>query len=145
MTEQQAAPARSPGGRPVTYTPERGEAICEALRSGGSRTAAAQYVRSTLRTLENWMTRFPEFRASVLEAEARAELRAVVVIRDAFVGGDWRAAAWWLERRRSDDWGRKDRVEILATVRQMARDAGEDEEAAVVEADRFLKELRGVK
>ena len=48
---------------------------------------------------------------AVLEAEAQAEVDAVVAIRTAF-GADWRAAVAFLERRHTQRWGRTNRVEL---------------------------------
>jgi hypothetical protein len=56
---------------------------------------------------------------------------------------NWKAATWWLERRRSEDWGRHDRLDIVSSVRQLARahHLSADEEAeAVAEAVRLMQE-----
>jgi hypothetical protein len=76
-------------------------------------------------------------------AEASAEVRAVVTIRQAINSNDWRAAAWWLERRRHEDWGRRDRLELLTTIRELAREHGlsaDEEREAVAEASRLIQE-----
>ena len=39
---------------------------------------------------------------TVEQAEARAETEAMAEIRAAWQRGEWRAAAWWLERRRPE-------------------------------------------
>jgi len=39
---------------------------------------------------------------TVEQAEAQAEAEAVAEIRAAWKRGEWRAAAWWLERRRPE-------------------------------------------
>lgn len=134
--------------RPSKYTPEREAKIVEALAAGNTRKTAARLAGIDQGTLENWMLRYSGFSAAVEKAEADAEASHVANIKAAAVGGSWTASAWWLERRRHEDWGRKDRLEIVQTIRQMVRDAGlgEDVEAeAVAEAESILKELRGAR
>jgi hypothetical protein len=48
-----------------------------------------------------------EFHEAIEQAMAEAEYRAVKSIQDAADRGDWRAAAWKLERKHHDRWGRK--------------------------------------
>jgi hypothetical protein len=96
-------------------------------------------------TFHRWMARFDSFASAVQNAEARAEVGHVLNIRQAAQSGTWTASAWWLERRRHEDWGRKDRIEIINSVREMARAAGADEDAAVAEAEEYLKEIRSAR
>jgi hypothetical protein len=129
--------------RPSKLTPATERVILDALRAGATRTAAFEAAGVERTQISRWMRRFATFRNAVLEAEANAELRAVVAVRQAINAGGWRAAAWWLEHRRRDDWGATHRVEIIGSVRELARSAGIDEDAAVAEAEGILKELRG--
>ena len=48
----------------------------------------------------------PAFAQEIEAAELAAEHAAVSTIRSAIDRGDWRSAAWWLERRRGVDWRR---------------------------------------
>lgn len=50
-------------------------------------------------------TPFLDFLDQIREAEARAVVERVVVIRRAAARGSWRAAAWWLERMHPDRFG----------------------------------------
>jgi hypothetical protein len=127
-------------------TPQLEEAIMRALRAGSTRTAAAEYVGVDRVQLWRWMKSDVTFRNAVTRAEAEAEVACTGTIKNAAREGDWHAALAWLERRRPEDWGRKDRVDIVAIVRVMAAQAGlSDEETAtaVAEAERYLKELSG--
>jgi hypothetical protein len=98
--------------RPSKYTPARLAMIMAALEAGMSRKGAAEYAGLDESTLANWMRRFPGFSGAVKQAEAAVELRASSSLQTAFTDGDWRAGLAWLERRRRDDWGRVDRVEL---------------------------------
>jgi transposase len=129
--------------RPTKWTPEREQAVLEALRAGMSRRGAAEYAGISVDTLERRVRRFAGFAATLRQAEASVELRAVRTITTAWGEGDWRAGLAWLERRRHDDWGKRQRIEILATILEMAASAGIDQAAAVAECERFLRELRG--
>lgn len=131
--------------RPSKYTPDRVARIVEALEGGNTRRAAATAAGIDQGTLENWMTRFSGFSSAVRVAEAEAELAHVATIKRAADDGDWRAALAWLERRRHEDWGRQDRLEIINSVREKAIRAGlpDDEVAAIVAgADDYLRKLR---
>jgi hypothetical protein len=128
--------------RPTKRTPQLEAAILAALRAGATRTAAAESNGVPRETLSRWMARFVTFRHAVLQAEAQAEIRATITLRQAGET-DWKAALAWLERRRHDDWGRKDRLDLVATVRLLAREHGltpDEERAAVAEAEQVLRE-----
>jgi len=129
--------------RPTKLTPAVEKVILDALRAGATRTAAFEAAGVGRDRIAVWMRRFPAFAGAVASSEAGAELGAVIAIRQAIRAGGWRAAAWWLEHKRSDDWGRVDRVEIIGSVRELARAAGVDEDLAIAEAERILRELRG--
>lgn len=128
--------------RPSKYTPEREKRILEALSAGVSRKTAAEYAGVDPDTMLQWMRRYPGFSAAVIEAESKVEVSAVVSVRQAWMAGDWRAAIEWLKRRRSAEWSETHRVEIINMVSEMAVAMGKDKEAAVEEAERFLKELK---
>ncbi|WP_143392877.1 hypothetical protein [Fimbriiglobus ruber] len=88
-------------------TPEVQNAIVRVILAGMPRSVAAAYVNVQPRTLQIWLSRgkeensepcYRELREAVLQAEASAVVRNVAHIQQA-AAGDWRAAAWWLERR----------------------------------------------
>ena len=134
--------ATNKGGRPTKYTEETVNNILVALRGGNTRKTAAAIAGIDQVTMIRWMHRYASFAKDVEKAEATAEGRHVQNIVKAAAEGTWTASAWWLERRRHQEWGRKDRAEILHTVRELARSAGADENAAIAEAEAYLKEIR---
>ncbi len=83
-----------------------------ALRLGNTRTAAAQFAGIHYSTLWEWMQAYPEFREAVEKAEADCEVAMVGRVKAAAVNGDWKAAAWWLSRRRMPEWGENSTVTV---------------------------------
>ena len=131
--------------RNTKRTPVLEEAILRALRAGSTRAAAAEYVGVDRTQLWRWMRDDAAFRNECLRAEAEAEIAYTGILRKAATD-DWRAAFAWLERRRSEDWGRKDRINIVHIIRQMAEEQGlstQETAEALAEAERYLRELRG--
>lgn len=53
-----------------------------------------------------------EFKARMDAAEAAAQNVAIIAILKAINSGDWKAAAWFLERRNPKEWGRRDNFVI---------------------------------
>lgn len=109
-------------------TPERATVLLGALVAGNTRRASAAFAGMSHDTFYNWFNDDPDFRARVEEAEAKAQVRAVSQVANAaFRDGDWRAAAWWLERRYPADYGRRDRVEMSIDVKRVAAEIAEAE------------------
>ena len=106
-------------GRPSKLTPARCKRILEALRAGNTRRASACAGGVDPSTFCNWQNRaiadgegpYFDFFKQVKEAEAEAERDALSTIRSAAVDS-WQAAAWYLERRYPQDYGRKMRHEL---------------------------------
>ena len=99
-------------GRPTKRSPEREQAILNALRLGNTRRNAAAYAEISDDTLARWQEADAEFRGAVTKAESDAEARFLGVIAKAAHEGTWTAAAWWLERRRHEDYRKREGVEI---------------------------------
>ena len=96
--------------RPSKLTKTAQAAIRAALEAGNTRAAAAQAAGIAPDTLRTWMRQGEQQAAgrhrtlarTVEQAEAQVESEAVAEIRAAWQRGEWRAAAWWLERRRPE-------------------------------------------
>ena len=107
-------------GRPTKFTPDVRTRIIAAIRNGNTYEASANYGGICYSLLREWIVRgeedesgdFLEFVEAVKKAEAEAEVESVALIRRSAQDGQWQAAAWFLERRKPSDWGRKDRHEI---------------------------------
>ena len=126
--------------RPSKYCPERAGAILEALRAGNTRTAAAAGAELSYETLRRWLAGNEEFRAALEKAEAEAETRFVRQIERAVTDGTWQAAAWWLERRRPGDWGRRERIDVSIrhAADRLAAQLGLDAAELIAEAERIV-------
>lgn len=99
-------------GRKTKCTPEVVEKICESLRLGDFRVAAAESAGVSETTFVRWMAeganpdgrqRYRAFRASVLEAEKASKSKALGVLDKSMESEDEgirvKTATWVLERR----------------------------------------------
>jgi transposase len=99
--------------RPTKLTEERADDLVVLLAARVPVEVAARSVNVSRRTLDRWL-RQPDLRVRVEQArvagpqatDALSEARAVVLILRA-AQTDWRASAWWLERRWPERWGRR--------------------------------------
>ena len=106
-------------GRPTELTPELQEQIVQALAAGCYVEAAAARVGIRKNTIYDWLRRgarektgiYFAFSDAVEKAISAAEVAGLAMIRRA-AAEDWRAMAWWLERRYQTRWGRKSAVKI---------------------------------
>lgn len=87
------------------YTPERIKAITDAVLQGVPYRHAAAIAGITETTFYEWMNKKPAFAEAIKEAEAKAVAGRIARIRLA-EGDHWQAAAWWLERKYPQEFGR---------------------------------------
>lgn len=114
-------------GRPIILTPEIQEQITTVIRNGNYIETAAAYAGIHKSTLYDWMKRgarerkrmeetgkrvlkkelpFLEFSDAIEKALAESEMLDVSTIGKA-AEYDWKAAAWRLERKFPQKWGKK--------------------------------------
>ena len=97
--------------RPTKFTPDRRKAILENLETGVSREVVSRASGVDPESLRKWIRKgeeettgeYHQFASDVGKAETTAEINMVQILHNA---DDWRAAAWWLERRRPLDYGK---------------------------------------
>ena len=118
--------------RPTKLNAQRAQQICDYVAQGHTREVAAQACGIVSTTLYRWMKRgerqpdgpYGEFCRALKRADLEAELACLRQIKEAAQHGDWRAAAWMLERRYPEKWGRRrarrDESEGELTVRSKA-------------------------
>jgi len=100
--------------RPTKLTPESQERILQAIRVGATYTDAADYAGVVYDTFNNWMKRgaeaksgiYFEFFNEVKKAQGSAKVGWLAKIEKAANEGSWQAAAWKLERRDPENYGR---------------------------------------
>jgi hypothetical protein len=108
-------------GRKSKLTPETTRLFVQSIKAGNDKKVAADVAGIGETTLYRWLEiadqpdapeEYREFRESLTQAEAEAEVRAVALIRQAAEEGKWQAASWWLERKHNERWGNKIKQEI---------------------------------
>ncbi len=107
-------PKTTGAGRPTKLTPEVQATICETIAAGGTFRAACLRAGISHTTLYGWIERgrngeaeYADFLAAIEKAEGNAITRNLAVINKAAHDGTWQAAAWWLERRYPQEYGRQ--------------------------------------
>ncbi len=120
------------GGRPTSLTPGIQEKVLQALAVGNYRKQAAAYAGIDDSTLRRWLARgrnhhdapYASFRKAALEAESRSQIASLGVIAKAARDGDWKAAAWLLERRVPEQYAPKSRLFDPYRVLEILEDEG---------------------
>jgi len=118
----------------------RERAILAALEAGCTKEAAAGAANISRVTLWRMIQADETFRNAVQKAEDFAESRAVHYVVDA-MPKEWQAAAWWLERRRPAQYGRRMIVDmsIRDEAQRLAAKYGLDPDALMRDAEELLK------
>ena len=100
-------------------TPELQEQFCKAIENGDSILGACGYVGISEQTYYNWInraeeaktkTKFVKFKECVDKAKAKALHNFEQVITNASME-HWQAAAWMLERRHPNLYGKREKIE----------------------------------
>jgi transposase len=117
-------PRGRPTGRPTKLTDDVQEQIVRALRAGNYIETAAKFAAVDKKTLYSWLDRanrgeakYKGFLHAVNKAQADAEVSAVAVITKA-AASQWQAAAWRLERKFPERWGRREHVTVEGGVKE---------------------------
>ena len=92
--------------RPIKLDAARIERLLTALAAGHTRRSAALFAGVTARTVERKQARDRDLRrsGSATPRNGRCSGRSRCILNAAPT--QWQAAAWWLERRYPNDWGR---------------------------------------
>ena len=95
------------GRGPTQRTPENAKKIMDALRMGATYELACGYAGISKDTFDRWRATDAAFAAQVKEAEGAAAVGWLAKIEKAANEGTWQAAAWKLERRYPEQYGRQ--------------------------------------
>jgi hypothetical protein len=95
----------------VGHSIEIDRAVWEAESEGrrGKKVDTLAHIKGAGKQNKHWIC--VELVDGVEKAKAKAEMNSVELIRKA-AEKNWQAAAWYLERRNYQEWGRKDKVEV---------------------------------
>lgn len=100
--------------RPTKLTPDVHAKIVGLLRAGNYVETAAAAAGVDARNVRRWLARgargeepFAQFARDVDAAQGEAEARDVIMLGKAAESGEWRAAAFRLERRHPERWGQR--------------------------------------
>lgn len=109
------------------YTPEVGKRICDAIRLGATYELAAKYGGVSEDSIARWRAKYADFAEAIKEAEGGAAVGWLARIEQAAKDGTWQAAAWKLERRYPEQYGRQV-VDVARrdVVERIAREEGVD-------------------
>jgi transposase len=137
-------------GRPTKLTDEIQTLICNYIQAGNYIETAAAAAGINKKTLYEWLKRgkqaqsgiYKEFSNAVEKALAISEIRELKTIKD-HSAQYWQAAAWRLERRFPDRWGRKDKLQADINSHQTNKEEVifEQKLTADPEARELLKQL----
>ncbi len=105
-------------GAPPKFTKKRREIILRELADGQTIGTAADMAGIDQRTIHRWKEdpKKASFRRGVARARASAKKTRVGLIGLAARRGEWKAAAWLLERMNPDEFGKSEKVELSGTV-----------------------------
>lgn len=130
------------GERNSKMTDARVEAILNALRQGCTRRAAAAVGGISHQTLYNWMDADLTLVGAIERAEGEAEATFTAIVAKAAVTS-WQASAWWLERRKYQDFARHDKVDMSIDLRKeaarFAAEMGLDPGEVLAEAEAIMR------
>jgi hypothetical protein len=104
---------------------------------GATYAHACNYAGISYETFRRWSRENLAFHDAVKEAEGKATVGWLAKIEKAASDGNWTAAAWKLERRYPNDYGRRDGREGL-------QEAREGEEQTKADAEVVLAKLRAM-
>lgn len=115
--------------RPTKLNDQIKEKIVQRIRAGNTLDTAARSAGISESTFHRWIRKgkdqergpYREFYEDVQQARADAEARHVAQIAEA-AKGNWRAAAWWLERNFPDKWAQGELS--LKKIRQRMIESG---------------------
>jgi len=107
-------------GRKSKLTKELIEKAAVLIEMGNYQKHVAQALGVSEETWYRWLREGEraknglkrQFYESIKKAEGRAIARHVSLIHQAAQNGNWQAAAWLLERRYPQEWGRKDKFDF---------------------------------
>jgi hypothetical protein len=128
-------------GRKTKYTPDTVKKVTDAIRLGATYDLAGSYAGISRETFHVWMRTKPEFSDAVKDAEGAGAVGWLARIEQAAQAGTWQAAAWKLERRYPQQYGRTIQEQhhrhelVRREAEAIAAEIGKPELVAAIERD----------
>ena len=115
MTATKKATPKNKGGRPTKVTEELTEKLFQYISEGNYLDTACRLAGVDYSTMRRWVQRgekegkgiYYDFGEMLKIAEAQAEAKRVSLILKAGEFDDWKANAWYLERKYPERWAKK--------------------------------------
>jgi hypothetical protein len=92
-------------GRKSKYSPQMSAALCQWLKKGCSYKDACAMEGISYETFRTWEKEKSVFSVALKKAEAECKAARIATVLKASEKS-WQAAAWWLERRCPEEYGR---------------------------------------
>jgi len=107
-------------GRPSKLTEELQTEICEYIASGNTFKRACRLSGISDSIFYDWKAKgekekqgkYSEFLDTIKRSSEKFKQTNIDIIQQAAKGGTWQAAAWLLERKHPEEFGRRDRINI---------------------------------
>ena len=141
-------------GRPTKLTPDVREKIVNSVKLGQSYERAALMAGVSESSIYKWKVRandgesgheYAEFLQALKKAEIEGEALRLAQINTAAKDGTWQAAAWWLERRFPQQWGRFDKLALTNPAGDKEYQGNQDVLRDLKGLDqKALRKLRGI-
>lgn len=80
----------------------------DKILRGLTEEQACELVGVSYSTYSQWLIKYPLFKEFIRRVKAEVEFDALEHIKDAMSGGTWSAAAWFLERKWPQRYGKRD-------------------------------------
>jgi hypothetical protein len=111
-------------GRPTLYTPERIKIIIDAIKIGGTEGDACARAGIDQDTLARWKSDKSDFAELLTRARVDGKLARIGRIAKAGTTGDWRADAWYLERRWPEEYAQHLIIKITPEEAALLKQSG---------------------
>jgi len=115
-------------GRKSKYSPQMQSALCQWLKKGCSFRDACAMEGISYETFRTWQSEKSVFSVAIKKAETECKVARIQTILKAS-DKSWQAAAWWLERRCPDEYGRMPKEESanVVTIEELEQAAQEQD------------------
>lgn len=129
--------------RRTKYTPETVKRILDAIRLGATYELACGYAGVSMDSFARWRDQHADFAEAVKEAEGSGAVGWLARIEQAAKDGTWQAAAWKLERRYPQEYGRtvqehKHTHVVQSEAERIAAELGLSVAEVLAEAERIV-------